>query len=104
MATIQVRAQHLSTTAAVAECHRAHGVREISDEAAVTIAALWQSPGRTGAALAALASGAPVDTEALSLDISQTISEHYQGASAEDRLTLDMLGTWAIAKGREARG
>lgn len=73
---------------------------EINDQAARIIASWWQSPGRVGHVLAGLASGAPVDSEELSDDISRTIRDHYRDASAEDKLALDMLGTWALNYGR----
>lgn len=68
--------------------------REISDEAAVTIAAWWQSP-RDGAAFAALAGGMPVAYDRLAFDVHTAYGE---ATTVWDRLALDMFSTWALAK------
>lgn len=74
--------------------------RTISDSAAATIAAWWQSPGRVGSVLASLASGRTVDCDDLMADISATRRE------ADDRCPLDYadasalnaLAAWAMVK------
>jgi len=69
-----------------------HGVEEITDAAALTIASWWPSAGYVGGAFAELASTGRVDADALSRDIAAV----YSDAHPTDRQCLDMLGTWAI--------
>jgi hypothetical protein len=74
--------------------------REIFDSTALAIASWWQSPGSIGRAFAELAGTGSVDSDALADDISATYRE---ATHADDRRALDVLGTWALAKCREAR-
>jgi len=74
--------------------------REILDSTALTIASWWQSPGSIGRAFAELASTGSVDSDALAADISATYRE---ASNADDRVALDVLGTWTLSKVREAR-
>lgn len=67
--------------------------REISDAAAVTIASWWQSPRDPG--MAKLASGMPVSQAEISADI---VTNYRLAMTTQDKLALDMLGTWAIRK------
>lgn len=71
---------------------------EIPDQAARIIASWWQSSGTIGSALASLASGREVEDVLLGLDISATIAAHYRHATLDDKLALDMLGTWFVRK------
>jgi hypothetical protein len=75
--------------------------REIADPIAAFIAGRWQSPRMT--TLAGLESGAEVDALALHKEVSETIWEYYRlpGVSDDQRLMLDMLGTWSLSKLRE---
>lgn len=61
----------------------------ISDAAAVTIAAWWQSPGSIGHVLASFASGCEIDRADLAEDIARTEREIEQ-PTAE----LDALSAW----------
>lgn len=70
-----------------------YGNREIADEAAVAIAAWWQSSGTVGRHLATLASGLPVDLNDLLDDIHHTRREVSTEA---DYRALDCLATWAL--------
>jgi len=77
------------------------GVREVSDSVAVTIASWWQSSGTEGSALASLASGCAVDSEDVLRDVAAARRQAPIGPEGDfDRLALDMLGTWTIAKAR----
>lgn len=69
---------------------------DLADNLAVTIASWWQSPGRPGRHLAALASGAPVAPDALAEDVSATIleAEALAMTSDEDLAMLRWLGEW----------
>ena len=96
MATIQVKARHVDSDYAERQVTlREGGEHEIDDDVAVTIASWWQSPGSVGSALAALASGAPVEYEELADDIYRTRPE---ASTPLDRLTLGMLSTWALRR------
>lgn len=64
--TVPPGTQHLPWADAVAECSRG---LTISDAAAVTIAAAFQSPGTCGSAFAQLASTGSVELEALVSDL-----------------------------------
>jgi len=96
VSTIQTSTTHQWTEPEVADHVRAvqsAGDREIADEAAVTIAAWWQSPGTVGHVLAALASGVRVDLDDLLDDIRLTRKE---ATTSTDRNDLDCLATWAL--------
>lgn len=97
MTTIHLpNVRHLSSLDVFVEVNGNYGVNELSDQAAVTIASWYQSPGREGRALAALASGAPVERDDLIQDVSHVIAQHYARCGEQDKRCLDMLGTWAI--------
>jgi len=97
---IQVRRPYIKTRAETEyDIHNSYvGGWEISDATAVTIASWWQSSGSVGYALAALASGAPIDTQELLDDIYRTrhLSTDAQHMTETDKRALDMLATWAI--------
>ena len=87
------RPRHLYSGETMDEVRAAHAAgREISDAAALTVASWWQSP-RDGAAFAELSTTGAVDVDALSRAIGAAYSEAQH---ADDRLALDMLGTWAL--------
>ena len=86
------RPEHLYTADVLDMVEARHGVVEITDAAALTIASWWQSAGYIGSAFAELASTGSVDADALSRDIAAVYGE----AHPTDRQCLDMLGTWAI--------
>lgn len=105
MATLRVRAEHVSDEQAYRQVRARHGVDEIDDAVAVTIASWWQSPGTVGRHLAALASGAEVDHADLLDDIAATRqaenyygSSHWPRMSSDDRDALDMLATWTLQR------
>ena len=109
-ATIRVRTTHVTSEQAYAQVRARSGIDEIDDAVAVTIASWWQSPGTIGRHLAALASGAQVDSDALQDDITATRrAEHYYGSdgwprmSSGDRMALDALSTWIIQRTRAGR-
>lgn len=83
---------HISSDMAMAEVREAHGVREITDQTAVTIASWWQSPGREGCAFAQLSTTGMVEPDMLAYDIAGVHKE----ASPDERLALDMLSTWGL--------
>lgn len=86
---IKVTDPHLTTAETYAEIRDAQNEeREISDAAAATIASWWQSPGKVGRALAALASGQWVDAGDLLQDII-TLSRH-------DAIPADGAELWAL--------
>jgi len=64
---------------------------ELSDAAAKTIAAWWQSPGTIGSQLAALASGCAVDRDALCEDIAASGRTAMPMWPRE----LELMATWA---------
>jgi hypothetical protein len=69
--------------------------RQITDSAALAIAAGWQSPGGPGATFAQLASTGQVDFHALNAAITAEYGEALrQGPQAARE--LDMLATWAL--------
>lgn len=96
--TIRVRVAHLTQGEVYAEVREAYAAeREISDAAAVTIAAWWAAP--SNPAFTALATGCATTAEAIGADICREYNVlPYDGI---DRLCLDMLGTWAINFARE---
>jgi hypothetical protein len=105
MNTIQVSARGIDGDSAYANVAAVSvmGYGEIEPETAVTIAAMWQSPGTVGHVLAGFASGAPVDREELLDDIYRTRkTEGYftGGMSAADKDALDCLSTFVIHYGR----
>lgn len=98
MGTVQTNARHLTSPDAVdAVDAAAYRGGRISDAAAATIASWWQSPGRIGRTLAALASGLPVEVEDLVADIDATIREadERHHLDAADRRALAALAAWA---------
>lgn len=101
MAILKVWAAHLTSNEVQREIKQALGVREMSDAAALTVASWYQSSGTAGRGLAALASGYPVDHQAVLDDIYQ--ARRMDAGSRFDREALDMLGTWTLAKVREMR-
>jgi hypothetical protein len=71
----------------------------ISDGAARTIAAGWQSPGTVGHVLATLASGLPVELEELRADLDATRRQDRPGLFGARE--LDALEWWAIVRAGE---
>lgn len=103
MAEVWIRGvSHMNSEEVDTMCQSRRGVEEITDECAVSIAALWQSPGRDGAHFAALASGAKADTDGLMNDIHMSYMNDVPGLPASEQLAaklqLDMLATWVLAK------
>lgn len=94
---IQVRnVSHLSGERALREAYQsAKGGRFLSDAGAVTIAAMWQSPGRVGAQLAAFASGMAVSAEDLLADIDKSLPE---AETKIDRTGLEELRRWVLQR------
>lgn len=77
MSSIQLALRHLTSAEAEevwAAVQTADG-SDLADNLAVTIASWWQSPGAPGYALAALASGAPIDAARLAQDVDATLAE-----------------------------
>lgn len=95
--SVQTTANHLTSDHALREIHLSEGNQEVSDGCAATIASWFASPGQVGHVLAELSQGLEVDLESLLHDIHQTRLS-TSGLSPEDRLSLDMLATWAIRK------
>jgi hypothetical protein len=96
MTTIRLKdIDHASSAVAYQQCQERQGVTEIDDSVAAAIASWWQSPGTSGRAFAALASGAPVESS----DVLDDVSDALHTASVwdgRDRLALEMLATWAL--------
>lgn len=95
MATVQTTAPILTSAEAdrdILAVYAGDVAREVTDSTARTIASWWQSPGRIGRTLAALASGLPVDAGELLDDIHATRQESGYGTHTD----LDCLATWAI--------
>lgn len=90
--------RQVSSIDAYAQVAACSGMREVSDSVAVTIAAMWHSPGSIGRTLAALASGLSVDVTELLDDIYATRTEARRTGTLtrEDATALDALATWAI--------
>lgn len=93
---IQILGTHLRSIDALREIREAHGVKEVSDICAKTIASWWQGAGTPGSAFAALASGAETTTEELWVDLKATLTLYYNQLPADDKIPLDMLGTWLL--------
>lgn len=89
------KVRHIPSSEAMHEVNTAHGRHEVSDARALTIASWWQSPGSVGHVMAALASGLPVEVEALLDDIAATHNS-FTSWRPSDLRALDMLATWAI--------
>ncbi len=100
MTTITVQStQQLAWADVEAEC--ALGLT-ISDAAAVTIAAAWQSPGTTGAAFAQLASTGQVDSWALRDALNHACNELLTRpeGTGTDLAPLASLCAWAFDRSR----
>lgn len=97
MATIQIKASHVTSDEAYRQVAARSGIDEIDDAVAATIASWWQSPSTVGRHLAALASGAPVEYQDLANDIYRTRRE-TGGMSPATNRELDALSTWAIQR------
>lgn len=69
------------------------GITITSDRHARRIAADWQSPGNIGHVLATLASGIPVEREALWIDVDTTL--HHDNPDGRNRAELEALQIWA---------
>lgn len=100
MATITVKVQHADNVTVNAQVRSRVGVEEVDDAVAVALASYYQASGKVGHVLAALASGATVEYEALQDDIRRTRAElgaqSLQAVKNGIQLELDMLGTWAL--------
>src|SRR5678816_407659 len=83
----------LRVIAHVRDCLDGH---EISDAAALTIAAYWQSPGRDGIAFAQLASTGHVRLEDLADNISAAFDEASAAKDIDGYNELGCLATWAL--------
>lgn len=94
---IQILGLHLRSIDTWREIREAHQEnREVSDLCAKTIASWWQSAGSPGSAFAALASGAETTSENVWVDLKGTLTMFYEDLPADDKLALDMLGTWLL--------
>jgi hypothetical protein len=96
MATISLRKTRILTSREVA-AHTAraeHEGREISDDAAVTLASWYMSSGAVGSVLCAMAHGFTVSDGDLADDIYDT--RHGAGITDEDEHYLDLLSTWRL--------
>jgi glycerate-2-kinase len=92
--------RQLSSERAMREAlQSAKGGRFLSDSGAVTIAAMWQSPGPVGSQLAAFASGMAVSADDLLADIDATLPE---AATNIDRTALEELRRWVEHADSEA--
>lgn len=69
---------------------------EISEEVARAIAGQWHAG--QGSAFYAFASSGHYDRSALLAELSEIIGRSYSGLSADDRLPLDMIGTYLIGR------
>lgn len=100
------RLTHLSSREVDEMCSARHGVEEITDACAVTIASFYQSPGVTGKGFAALASGRAVDVDLLleNIHYARTLDVPALPADEQEpaRHALDMLATWALSKVRQS--
>ncbi len=81
------------------ELLESYGRHEISDQAALTIASYWQSPGSVGRAMSELASTGRVSSAELMEDITHSLPD---AQDLFDRRSLNMLATWAM--NHESRG
>lgn len=88
---------HLHQGEVYAEVRRAAELqREISDQAAVTIAAWWQAP--SNKALTALASGAPTSADKIVREATCERAEMHS-TDGPDGACLSALAEWALAYG-----
>lgn len=105
MSSIQLALRHLTSEEAEAVWAAVHTPEgsDLADNLAVTIASWWQSPGRTGWALAALASGRPIAASLLLADIDATLTELRwakpthpapEGETMPGEATLPWLAEW----------
>ena len=97
--TLQIQANQLPEWQVRNEVAARYGRIELTPEAAVTIAAWFQSPGTVGNQLAAFASGSRVDAGAVLDDIAAT-RKTEQWLTDEDHRALDMLSTFIVAQVR----
>lgn len=103
MLTVTPGARHWTSNDVYGELGERHSIptgSRIPDGMALAIASWWQAPAGTGRVLAALASGLPVDQDALLDDIEATQRERADsmepgGPDHEDALALDALHHWA---------
>jgi hypothetical protein len=100
MPIIRLRVPHLTNDAAKAEIQAAALTpdRSISAACAATIASWNATPGNVGA-LAALATGAPVEADAVSEEIRQELASDPDELG---RMALQMLGWWVAGRAEEA--
>lgn len=102
MSTVQVRARHLGSGRVQAEVARWNlSERRISDRAAVTIAAWWQSPGGVGHVLASFASGVAVERGDLADDIERTLFFASESPAYEDTDLSELVALQAWAQDTE---
>lgn len=84
---------------AVAECHDAHGKREISDAAARVIASMYHE-GQASVSYSFVSTGAiPDDTSRLWREM----FPDYSACSTDERLLADMMGTYLISNAGRGR-
>jgi len=70
--------------------------RELDDSEARAVASAWH--GGQSSAFYSFASSGHFDADELSRELSRTIAQSYATANAADRLALDMMGTYIIAR------
>ena len=93
--SVQVRVPHLNDAELREEFRAISAERPtISDAAAVTIAARWQSPAGVGSQLASFASGAPVNSGEL---LEDALATYDEAERLEDQQELIALALW-VAK------
>lgn len=94
MSTVTANTRHhVTSDEALRDVRTSHGIREIEDSTALTIASWWQSPGNVGRVLAQLSTTGSCDVAELLDDIHRTYRE---ADTQSDRDALDMLATWAL--------
>lgn len=95
MTVIAHATHHETSNVAYAQARVRRGQQEIDDAVALTIASWWQAPAGKARAFATLASTHKVEYHALA----DAIHEAYlEAETLDDKLALDMLSTWALAK------
>jgi hypothetical protein len=88
-------AADLTTPQLIEECYAAMNAgQEVSAPVARCIAGYWH--GGQGSAFYSFASSGHYDRDALLRELSDNIAASYRDLDADDRVPLDMLGTYLI--------
>jgi hypothetical protein len=94
-------AADLTTPQLIGECRIAQNAgMEVSDAVAQCIAGYWH--GGMGSAFYSFASSGHYDRSALLRELSDVIASSYREVDEDDRMVLDMLGTYLVNRDSEA--